>query len=230
MGVVARRILIIEDDASIREITRELLRDEGYDVEEAEDGESGLDKFRQRPADAVLLDLGLPGIDGFDTCRSLRQQSAVPIIVVTARDDTFDVVAALEAGADDYLSKPYHAKELLARLRAVMRRASGFDDEPAVIRLGDRLEIIPGEGVVRRDGREIDLTATEFRLLCELASSPGRLFSHDILLDSVWDYPSFGDAKLVSVHISRLRAKIEDDPSNPEHVLTVRGLGYKVAP
>jgi DNA-binding response OmpR family regulator len=226
---VAPRVLIIEDDPDIRSVTARLLEDEGYEVDEAEDGETGLERFRTHPADGVLLDLRLPGIDGFETCRAIRQQSAVPIIVVTARDDAFDVVAALEAGADDYLSKPYQPKELIARLRAVTRRARGFDVQPGIIRVG-KLEILPDEGIVRRDGVEVDLTATEFRLLCEMAASPGRVFSHDVLLDLVWDYPSYGDAKLVSVHISRLRAKIEPDPSNPEHVLTVRGFGYKVAP
>jgi DNA-binding response OmpR family regulator len=226
---VLERVLIIEDDAAVRDFTSSLLRDEGYEVEEAEDGESGIERFRRHPFDAVLVDLGLPGIDGFESCRTIRQLSAVPIIVVTARDDTFDVVAGLEAGADDYLTKPYQAQELLARLGAAVRRARGFDTEPDVIRLGSGLEIVPAEGIVRRDGEEIHLTSTEFRLLREMAASPGRVFSHDVLLDLVWDYPGYGDAKLVSVHISRLRAKIEQDPSNPEHVLTVRGLGYKVA-
>src|SRR5262245_41854566 len=203
------------------------LEDEGWLVEEAETGEEALDAFGRSPADVVLIDIMLPGIDGFEVCRSLRRTSDVPIVMVTARADTHDVVAGLEAGADDYLTKPFAPKELSARIRALLRRARTPDPGAPRIRFGD-LEIIPEEGVVRRNGREVHLTKTEFRLLCELASSPGRVFSREVLLERVWGYGYFGDGRLVDVHVRRLRTKVEADPANPRHVVTVRGLGYKL--
>jgi DNA-binding response OmpR family regulator len=169
----------------------------------------------------------LPGLDGFEVCRSVRRTSDVPIVMVTARADTHDVVAGLEAGADDYLTKPFAPKELSARIRALMRRARKPDATTTTMRFGD-LEIIPDAGVVRRAGTELHLTKTEFRLLCELASSPGRVFSREVLLERVWGYGYFGDGRLVDVHVRRLRTKIEADPANPRHVATVRGLGYKL--
>lgn len=222
------RILLVEDDEAIRETTRVVLEDEGYVVDEATTGEAALEVFSRRPSDCVLLDLMLPGTSGFETCRALRRRSAVPIIMVTARSDTFDVVAGLEAGADDYVTKPFEPKELAARVRAHLRRARGLEEPSSVIRLGDDLEIAPEEGVVRRAGEELHLTRTEFRVLCELAASPGRVLTREMLLERVWGYDYFGDGKLVDVHIYRLRAKIEVDPANPRHVVTVRGLGYKV--
>jgi DNA-binding response OmpR family regulator len=178
----------------------------------------------------VLLDLMLPGMDGFETCRSLRRSSDVPVIMVTARTDTYDVVAGLEAGADDYVTKPFVAKELAARIRALLRRAR-TSTEPAtsILRVGD-LEIVPDAGEVRRAGEQVHLTRTEFRLLCELASSPGRVFSRELLLERVWGYDYFGDGRLVDVHVRRLRTKVEGDPAHPKHVVTVRGLGYKLQP
>jgi DNA-binding response OmpR family regulator len=175
----------------------------------------------------VLIDLMLPGIDGFECCRSLRRASDVPIIMVTARTDTYDVVAGLEAGADDYVTKPFVAKELAARIRALLRRARGSEPSSRALEVGD-LEIIPLEGVVRRAGEPVHLTRTEFRLLCELASNPGRVFSRELLLERVWGYDYFGDGRLVDVHVRRLRTKVEDDPARPQHVVTVRGLGYKL--
>lgn len=225
---MATRILFVEDDEAIRETTRVVLEDEGYTVDEATSGEQALEVFAQRPADCVLLDLMLPGTDGFETCRALRRRSSVPIIMVTARSDTFDVVAGLEAGADDYVSKPFEPKELAARVRAHLRRARGMEEPTSAIRLGDDLEVSPEEGMVRKGGEEVHLTRTEFRLLCELSASPGRVFTRELLLERVWGYDYFGDGKLVDVHIYRLRAKIEADPANPRHVVTVRGLGYKV--
>jgi DNA-binding response OmpR family regulator len=228
MAVVPGRILFIEDDPDIRQQTAAVLLDEGYTVDEADGGAGGLAKFDARPADCVLLDVGLPDIDGFEVCRRLRVHSDVPIIMVTARADTFDVVAGLEAGADDYVTKPFQPKELTARIRAMLRRARGFGTNPVMIDLGGRVEVIPDHGVVRVDGKEVHLTRTEFRLLCELSAVPGRVFSREALLESVWGYEYIGDPTLVDVHIYRLRMKIEADPSKPRHVLTVRGLGYKV--
>lgn len=228
---VSGRILIIEDDDSIRATTRLVLEDEGYTVDEATSAEEGLHRFERLPADCVLLDIMLPSLNGFDCCREIRRRSDVPIIMVTARSDAFDVVAGLEAGADDYVSKPFEPKELTARLRALLRRARGFGDNASkVIRLGDEIEVVPDEGLVRRGGEPVHLTRTEFRLLCEMAAAPNRVFSRETLLSQVWGYGYFGEAKLVDVHISRLRTKIENDPASPRYVQTVRGLGYKVVP
>ena len=221
------RILAVEDDERIRTAVKMALEDEGWVVEEAETGEDALEAFARRPSDVVLIDIMLPGVDGFEVCRSLRRSSDVPIVMVTARADTHDVVAGLEAGADDYLTKPFAPKELSARIRALMRRARKPESGTASMRFGD-LEIIPDAGVVRRAGTELHLTKTEFRLLCELASSPGRVFSREVLLERVWGYGYFGDGRLVDVHVRRLRTKIEADPANPRHVATVRGLGYKL--
>jgi DNA-binding response OmpR family regulator len=226
---MSTRILLIEDDDRIRETTRLVLEDEGYEVHEAADAESGLVTFDSARPDCVLLDLMLPGADGFDACRELRRRGDVPIIMVTARTDKFDVVAGLEAGADDYVTKPFEPKELAARIRALLRRVRSprGDAGPTRVVLSD-VEVIPEEGVVRRGDEDLSLTKTEFRLLCEMAASPGRVFSRDVLLERVWGYTYLGDGKLVDTHIHRLRSKIEVDPANPRHVVTVRGLGYKV--
>ena len=224
---MATRILSVEDDERIRTAVKLALEDEGWSVEEADTGEEALNSFQRQPADVVLIDIMLPGIDGFDVCRAIRRTSDVPIVMVTARADTHDVVAGLEAGADDYLTKPFAPKELSARIRALLRRARSSDPASPHLRFGD-LEIIPDEGVVRRGGEEIHLTKTEFRLLVELATSPGRVFSREVLLDRVWGYGYFGDGRLVDVHVRRLRTKVEADPANPRHVVTVRGLGYKL--
>jgi len=220
------QILLVEDDERIRTSTRLALEDEGYEVAEAEDGEIALARFAEKPADVVLIDLMLPGIDGFECCRRLRQSSTVPVIMVTARTDTQDVVAGLEAGADDYVTKPFVAKELAARVRALLRRARSAG-ATSLIMLGS-VEIRPDEGTVERDGDDVHCTRTEFRLLCELAANPGKVMSREQLLDRVWGYDYFGDGRLVDVHIRRLRTKIEDDPAMPRHILTVRGMGYKV--
>jgi DNA-binding response OmpR family regulator len=224
---VGTRILSVEDDERIRTAVKLALEDEGWSVEEADTGEEALNSFQRQPADVVLIDIMLPGIDGFDVCRAIRRTSDVPIVMVTARTDTHDVVAGLEAGADDYLTKPFAPKELSARIRALLRRARATDATATHLRFGD-LEIVPDEGVVRRGGEEIHLTKTEFRLLVELAASPGRVFSREVLLERVWGYGYFGDGRLVDVHVRRLRTKVEADPANPRHVVTVRGLGYKL--
>jgi DNA-binding response OmpR family regulator len=221
------RILTVEDDERIRTAVRLALEDEGWDVEEADTGEEALQAFTRQPSDVVLIDIMLPGIDGFDVCRSIRRVSDVPIVMVTARADTHDVVAGLEAGADDYLTKPFAPKELSARIRALLRRARTIDLAPTHLRFGD-LEIIPEEGIVLRDNAEVHLTKTEFRLLVELASAPGRVFSREVLLERVWGYGYFGDGRLVDVHVRRFRMKVEVDPANPRHVMTIRGLGYKL--
>jgi len=227
IGGVGTRILSVEDDERIRTAVRLALEDEGWTVDEAENGEEALVKFAQSPADVVLIDIMLPDIDGFEVCRAIRRTSDVPIVMVTARDDTHDVVAGLEAGADDYLTKPFAPKELSARIRALLRRARTADPASPHLRFGD-LEVIPDQGVVRRNGEEVHLTKTEFKLLVELASSPGKVFSRETLLDKVWGYDYFADGRLVDVHVRRLRTKVEADAANPRHVVTVRGLGYKL--
>jgi DNA-binding response OmpR family regulator len=227
---MSSRILVVEDDERIRSSMRLALEDEGYDVDEAGSGEDALDRFAAQSPDVALIDLMLPGMDGFECCRALRRQSAVPIIIVTARTDTHDVVAGLEAGADDYVTKPFVAKELGARIRALLRRARPAEEEPSSLSFGD-LELLPDQGLLRhKDGTEVHCTRTEFRLLCELASNSNKVLSREQLLDRVWGYDYFGDGRLVDVHIRRLRTKVEPDPALPRHILTVRGMGYKLVP
>ena len=222
------RILIVEDDERIRSSMRLALEEEGYTVDGVGSGEEAIASFGAEPYELVLIDLMLPGIDGFEACRTLRRMSTVPVIMVTARSDTHDVVAGLEAGADDYVTKPFVAKELAARIRALLRRSRHDDDESAALSFGD-VEIEPDAGVVRRAGEEVHCTRTEFRLLCELANHPGKVLSREQLLERVWGYDYFGDGRLVDVHVRRLRTKVEPDPAAPRFILTVRGMGYKLA-
>jgi DNA-binding response OmpR family regulator len=221
------RVLTVEDDERIRQSVKLALEDEGWEVEEATNGEDAIAIFNRAPTDVVLIDIMLPGMDGFELCRNIRRSSDVPIVMVTARIDTHDVVAGLEAGADDYLTKPFAPKELSARIRALLRRARPSSPGHSRLVFGD-LEIIPDEGKVLLGDTELALTKTEFRLLCELAADPGGVFSREALLDKVWGYGYFGDGRLVDVHIRRLRMKVETDPANPRHVVTVRGLGYRL--
>ena len=221
------RILTVEDDERIRSAVKLALEDEGWTVDEAGSGEEAIEMFQRASPDVVLIDIMLPGIDGFELCRNLRRTSDVPIVMVTARADTHDVVAGLEAGADDYLTKPFAPKELSARIRALLRRQRTPGPSHARLVFGD-LEIIPDEGKVLLRGVELHLTKTEFRLLCLLGQNPGRVYSREMLLDKVWGYDYFGDGRLVDVHIRRLRTKVESDPANPRHVVTVRGLGYRL--
>jgi DNA-binding response OmpR family regulator len=221
------RILAVEDDERIRSALKLALEDEGWTVEAAASGEDAIEAFERNAADVVLIDIMLPGIDGFELCRTIRRASDVPIVMVTARNDTHDVVAGLEAGADDYLTKPFAPKELSARIRALLRRIRPVQVGHERLVFGD-LEVIPEEGKVIKAGDEVHLTKTEFRLLCELALNRGKVFSREELLDRVWEYDYFGDGRLVDVHIRRLRTKVEADPANPRHVVTVRGLGYRL--
>jgi len=225
---MAVRILTVEDDERIRTAVSLALEEEGWEVEETSNGEDALVAFARNPSDVVLIDIMLPGIDGFEVCRRIRRLGDVPIVMVTARSDSHDVVAGLEAGADDYLRKPFDPKELSARVRALLRRSrpSGSPAQMVV----DQLEVIPDEGVVRLAGDEVHLTRTEFRLLVELASSPGKVMSREDLLERVWARDYFDDERLVDVHVRRLRTKIEPDPANPRYVVTVRGMGYKLQP
>ena len=223
---MAVRILTVEDDERIRTAVSLALEEEGWEVKETANGEDALVAFAQNPSDVVLIDIMLPGIDGFEVCRRIRRLGDVPIVMVTARSDSHDVVAGLEAGADDYLRKPFDPKELSARVRALLRR-SRPSGSPAKM-VFDQLEIIPDEGVVRLAGDEVHLTRTEFRLLVELASSPGKVMSREDLLERVWARDYFDDERLVDVHVRRLRTKIEPDPANPRYVVTVRGMGYKL--
>src|SRR5215217_6769771 len=205
------------------------LEDEGYAIREAADGRSGLAAFDEQEPDLVLLDLRLPDISGFEVCRTLRSSSIVPIIIVTAQTDTYDLVAGLEAGADDYVTKPVVPKELAARIRAALRRVH-LHDVPSLApasRFGD-VELRRQQGIALKGGRELSLTKTEFRLLCEFADHVGMVLSRDQLLERVWGYEYLGDSRLVDAHVRRLRVKIEDHPDDPHLIVTVRGLGYRL--
>ncbi|HEX5613937.1 MAG TPA: response regulator transcription factor [Acidimicrobiia bacterium] len=224
---MASRILAVEDDTRIRAVIRLALEEEGYDVIEADSAEEALELFATSDPDVVLVDLMLPGRNGFDLCRDLRRSSDVPIIMVTARNDTHDVVAGLEAGADDYVVKPFVVKELAARIRSSLRRSRRTEGGNERLVFGD-LDIRPDAGVVLMGENEVSLTKTEFRLLCELAQHAGMVLSREQLLERVWNYDYFGDTRVVDAHIRRLRTKVERDPSEPEHIVTVRGLGYRM--
>ncbi len=218
------RILVVDDDAALAEMLGIVLRGEGFEPVFCGDGSTAIDAFRAAKPDVVLLDLMLPGMDGIDVCRAIRAESGTPIVMLTAKSDTVDVVVGLESGADDYIVKPFKPKELVARIRARIRRT---DDVGAqVLTISDLTIDISGH-TVRRGNEVLTLTPLEFDLLACLAKRPGQVFTREALLQEVWGYRHAADTRLVNVHVQRLRAKIEHDPEAPEIVLTVRGVGYK---
>ncbi len=221
------RVLVVDDDAALSEMLGIVLRGEGFEPVFCADGEGALDAFRETKPDLVLLDLMLPGRDGIDVCRAIRAESGTPIVMLTAKSDTIDVVVGLESGADDYVVKPFKPKELVARIRARIRRND--DSPPQTLLIGD-LEIDVTGHAVRRGGEVLSLTPLEFDLLVCLARKPGQVFTREVLLQEVWGYRHAADTRLVNVHVQRLRAKVEIDPENPDIVLTVRGVGYKAGP
>ena len=233
---MALRIMIVEDDDSIRTALRWALEDEGYDVAEAASGEDAVRMVGIAPPDMMIVDLMLGSMDGFAVIREVRHAHDLPVVVVSARADTHDIVAALEVGADDYVTKPFEIKEITARLRALRRRTGSAPANPQsdglVLDHDPQASLVLREssGTVHRGDQLVPLTLTEFRLLCELAGSPGRVFSRQALLERVWEHGFFGDERIVDVHIRRLRTKVERDPGAPRMVVTVRGLGYRLDP
>jgi two-component system, OmpR family, response regulator MtrA len=227
MEDVRGRVLIVDDDTALAEMLGIVLRSEGYEPFLCSDGDGALAAFREHKPDLVLLDLMLPGIDGIDVCRQIRAESGVPIVMLTAKTDTIDVVVGLESGADDYVMKPFKPKELVARIRARLRRTEEPTQE--MLEIGDLVIDVAGHSV-KRDGHPIQLTPLEFDLLVALARKPWQVFTREVLLEQVWGYRHAADTRLVNVHVQRLRSKVERDPENPDVVVTVRGVGYKAGP
>ena len=224
MRTMKGRVLVVDDDAALAEMLGIVLRGEGFEPTFVADGDKAMEVFRDTKPDLVLLDLMLPGMDGIDVCRQIRAESGVPIVMLTAKSDTVDVVLGLESGADDYIVKPFQSKVLIARVRARLRRTE--DPAPEALTIGD-LSIDVAGHVVTRDGQPIALTPLEFDLLVCLARKPWQVFTREVLLEQVWGYRHAADTRLVNVHVQRLRSKVEHDPENPEIVVTVRGVGYK---
>ena len=218
-------VLLVEDDPSIREIATLGLEQAGFRITATGDGADALVRFRQSPFDLVVLDVMLPSLDGLEVCREIRRESQVPIVMLSARSELHDVVVGLELGADDYVTKPFELPELVARIKAVLRRSTASSSDGVIAAAG--LEIDPGAFSVRKGGEDVALTATEFRLLLELARRPKQVFTRDLLLELVWNYEYLGDSRLVDVAVQRLRGKIEDDPAQPKLIQTVRGVGYR---
>jgi two-component system, OmpR family, response regulator MtrA len=219
------KVLVVDDDAALAEMLSLVLRNEGFEAVWCGHGDKALSAFRDSRPDLVLLDVMLPGQNGVDVCREIRSESVVPIVMLTAKSDTIDVVAGLEAGADDYVAKPFKAKELVARIRTRLRR-SPEESDLETLRIGDLTISVDGHSV-KRNGVPIQLTPLEFDLLLALARRPWQVFSREVLLEEVWGYRHAADTRLVNVHVQRLRSKIERDPERPEIVVTVRGIGYK---
>ncbi|MEY8209169.1 MtrAB system response regulator MtrA [Corynebacterium sp. MNWGS58] len=227
---MAATILVVDDDPAISEMLTIVLESEGFQPIAVTDGNEAVPAFREHNPDLILLDLMLPGMNGVDICRTIRAESPVPIVMLTAKTDTVDVVLGLESGADDYITKPFKHKELIARIRARLRPAVDPQvqktESAEIIVVGD-LHIDVSEHTVTRDGVEISLTPLEFDLLLEMSRKPGQVHTREDLLSKVWGYKHASDTRLVNVHVQRLRAKIEKDPEDPQIVLTVRGVGYK---
>ncbi|MFC5999728.1 MtrAB system response regulator MtrA [Quadrisphaera sp. GCM10027208] len=221
------RVLVVDDDTALAEMVGIVLKGEGFEAVLCDNGDDALEAFHRHRPDLVLLDLMLPGKDGIEVCRLIRAESGVPIVMLTAKSDTVDVVLGLESGADDYVPKPFKPKELVARVRARLRRTD--QPLPEVLQLGDLTIDVAGHSV-KRDGQPISLTPLEFDLLLALARKPWQVFTREVLLEQVWGYRHSADTRLVNVHVQRLRSKIEKDPENPEIVVTVRGVGYKAGP
>ena len=217
-------VLVVDDDAALAEMLTIVLRNEGFEPFVCNTGDQALAAFRKHRPDVVLLDLMLPGMDGIDVCKAIRAESGVPIVMLTAKNDTIDVVVGLESGADDYVVKPFKPKELVARIRARVRKTG--DDAPEAITIGDITIDVAGHEVTR-NGEPVALTPLEFDLLVCLARKPWQVFTREVLLEQVWGYRHAADTRLVNVHVQRLRSKIERDPERPDVVLTVRGVGYK---
>src|ERR1700720_2774027 len=222
MRYMKGRVLVVDDDAALAEMLGIVLRGEGFEPTFVSDGDKAVEVFRESRPDLVLLDLMLPGADGIDVCRQIRTESGVPIVMLTAKSDTVDVVLGLESGADDYIVKPFKSKELIARVRARLRRTD--DPAPEMLQIVD-VEIDVAGHSVKRNGRPVSLTPLEFDLLVALARKPRQVFTREVLLEQVWGYRHAADTRLVNVHVQRLRAKIEQDPEHPEIVVTVRGVG-----
>ena len=222
------RILVVDDEVGIRELVGTYLRNEGYTVDEAVDGESALDCFREHAPDLVVLDLRLPGIDGYDVLREIRRDSTVYVIVLTARSEETDKLIGLELGADDYMTKPFSPRELVARVRAVLRRGRGDDATGEAPMSYDGLVIDVERHEVSVDGTPIELTSLEFQLLVALANTPGRVFTRRQLIEQVWGWDFYGDERLVDVHVRNLRKSLGDSADDPRFIATVRGVGYKM--
>jgi two-component system response regulator MtrA len=224
------RVLVVDDDPALAEMLGIVLRGEGFEPAFVADGDAALGAFRREKPDVVLLDLMLPGTDGIEVCRQIRAESGVPIVMLTAKGDTTDVVLGLESGADDYVVKPFKPKELIARVRARLRTHDGEAEDLTIGPEDDPVRIdVPGHSVTR-DGSPIALTPLEFDLLLALARRPRTVFTREVLLEQVWGYRHAADTRLVNVHVQRLRAKVERDPEHPRVLLTVRGIGYKAGP
>ncbi|WP_124726934.1 response regulator transcription factor [Staphylospora marina] len=228
---MARKILVVDDEVSILKLVRFNLEKEGFEVESAQDGQTALDRAVRWKPDLVVLDWMLPGLDGLEVCRRLRQEKRhVPILMLTAKTEEFDKVLGLELGADDYMTKPFSPRELVARVKAILRRVEALKgedkDRDRVIHVGE-LSIDPDGYVVTKNRKEVDLTPKEFELLHYMVSHRGKVLSRDQLLSAVWNYDFLGDSRIVDVHVSHLREKIEDDSRTPVYIKTVRGVGYK---